>query len=140
MITRMQTQMQGGIVKNSKALELRSCSNCWVCEGWTEHRFSYTPGRSDDNPDHDIYKPIKLHLDIDHFEGDLMTASDNNESIYEVYRMLPPGPHRYFYSIDGKVVVAKDQHTTKKKEKHQKKLMLDLTKTKFPPLEEVRES
>jgi hypothetical protein len=131
--------MQGGIVKNSKALELQSNSNCWICEGWTEHHFKFIPGRSDNNPDHDIYKPINLHLDIDHFEGDLMTANDN-ENVYEVYRMLPPGPHRYFYSIDGKVVVAKDQHTTKKKEKHLKKLMLDLTKTKFPTLEEVRES
>lgn len=71
-LTRMQDEMQGGIVKDSRALGLKECTNCWVCEGWTEHRFTYLPGQSDDNPNHDEFKPIKLHLDIDHFEGDLM--------------------------------------------------------------------
>lgn len=108
----MQSDMKGGIVKNKKALELESTSNCWICEGWTEHHFTYIPGRSDNNPDHDIYKPIKLHLEIDHYEGDLMMQSDHSELLYEVYRMLPPGPHRYFYSVDGNPVVAKDHPKT----------------------------
>lgn len=132
----MQDEMQGGIVKDSRALGLKECTNCWVCEGWSEHRFTYLPGQSDDNPNHDEFKPIKLHLDIDHFEGDLMMAGATNEKEYEVYRMLPPGPHRYFYSIDGKVSVAKDQETTTKKEKHEKKLYLDLSKLVIPEAED----
>ena len=66
------SSMLGGTVRDTRSLGLHVHSNCWVCEGWTEHRFVYKPGKSDDNPNHDIFKPIKLHLDIDHFEGDLM--------------------------------------------------------------------
>lgn len=130
--------MKGGIVKNKKALELASNSNCWICEGWTEHHFKYIPGRSDDKPDHDIYKPIKLHLEIDHYKGDLMMQTDTSELQYEVYRMLPPGPHRYFYSNDGNPVIAKDlPKTSTKAEKKPKKLMLNLEKTKWPTEEEI---
>ena len=123
--------MQAGIVKDSRALKLKKVSNCWICEGWSEQHFTYTPGKSDDNPNHDEFKPIKLHLDIDHFEGDLMTT-EADEKVYEIYRMLPPGSHRYFYSVDGKVSVAKDQNQTSKKEKKEKKLFLDMSKLVIP--------
>lgn len=97
-----------GIVRNSKALELSSNSNCWICEGWTEHRFTYEPGRSDNNANYDEFKPIKLHLAIDQFEGDLMVRANDSDQVHEVYRMLPPGEHRYFFSIDGQPIVAKE--------------------------------
>ena len=42
--------------------------------------------------------------------------------------MLPPGPHRYFYSVDGQPRVAKEQHKTTKKDKREKKLFLDTSK------------
>ena len=100
------SSMLGGVVTDSRALELQAHTNCWVCEGWAEHRFTYKPGVSDDNPNHDIFKPIKLHLDVDHFEGDLMMQDEEDESVYEVYRMLPPGPHRYYYTVDHKVKIA----------------------------------
>ena len=136
-MTRMQNDMKSGIVRSSKALQLQSSSNCWICEGWTEHHFTFTPGRSDNNPNHDIYKPIKLHLEIDEYNGDLMMQGDN-EKVYEVYRMLPPGDHRYFFSVDGSPVVARDQKKTKeKKEKLPKRLFLNLEKTKWPTEEEI---
>jgi len=49
-------------------------------------------------------------LDLDHFEGDLMMLQDEaaHHKVYDVTRMLPPGTHRYFYSVDGKVKVAKE--------------------------------
>ena len=97
------------MIHDSRALELKKVTNCWVCEGWSEQRFTYKPGVSDDNPNHDEFKPIKLHLDIDHFEGDLMLQTEEGSiKEYEIYRMLPPGPHRYFYSVDGKVKIAED--------------------------------
>ena len=101
-------------------------SNCWICEGWAEHHFTYEPGVSDNNPNHDPFVPIKLHLDIDHFEGDLMIGQEEvgedgqikelkegeepeDPKVYEVHRMIPPGTHKYFYTIGGIVSVAKDQ-------------------------------
>ena len=66
------SSLKGGVIRDTKSLELQVNSNCWICEGWGEHHFKYAPGISDDNPEHDSFLPIKLHLDIDHFEGDLM--------------------------------------------------------------------
>jgi len=40
-------------------------SNCWVCEGWTQVKFCFEPGVSDDTKEHDPLKGIKLHLEID---------------------------------------------------------------------------
>jgi NLR family CARD domain-containing protein 3 len=52
-------------------IDLQACSNCWICEGWTDVRFEWTPGLSSD----DIIKddlPFFLHLEIDNYEPDLM--------------------------------------------------------------------
>lgn len=45
-----------------------------------------------------------------------MMVDEANERVYEVYRMLPPGPHRYFFTIDNKLKIAQEQETTSKKE------------------------
>ena len=129
----MQEDIAIGGVRTQGSMKLSKHSNCWLCEGWTEKRFTYEPGRSDNNPNHDEFKPIKLHLDIDHFGGDLMMKSENGGREYEVYRMLPPGSHRYFFSIDGEPVVAQEQtRTDSMEQKPEKKLLLDLTKLEIP--------
>jgi len=48
--------------------------------------------------------------------------------VYEVYRMLPPGEHRYFFSVDGTPSVAKEQRRAKQAKKKEKKLYLDMEK------------
>lgn len=127
--------MKGGVIRDTRSLELKVNSNCWICEGWSEHHFQYLPGKSDDNPNHDNFIPINLHLDIDHFEGDLMMLQDEGaeQKVYDVYRMMPPGPHRYFYSVGGKVKVAQDQDKTTSQVKKIKKPMLDMSKLVIPP-------
>lgn len=100
--------MQAGIVTDTRVFELQAFSNCWICEGWSEYRFTFEPGVSDGNTDHDPYMPIKLHLEIDRFQPDLLLPSKENKSIYEVYRMLPPGSHKYYFSVGNQVVIAKD--------------------------------
>ena len=37
----MHEEIKVGVVRNQKALELSAHSNCWICEGWTEHRFTF---------------------------------------------------------------------------------------------------
>ena len=106
----MPTNLKAGRVKDSRKVELNSVTNCWICEGWSQHHFKYIPGVSDDQPNHDPFEPINLHLDIDHFEKDLMTPDDDDEpKFYEVYRMLPPGQHKYFYSVGTTLQIARDQ-------------------------------
>ena len=52
--------------------------------------------------------PIRVHLSIDQFDGDLMMKTDEPSLEYAINRMLPPGMHRYFYSVDGEPCVAQD--------------------------------
>jgi len=33
---------------------------------------------------------------------------DEHHKLYEVFRMLPPGTHKYFYTKGVQIVVAKD--------------------------------
>ena len=84
-------------------------TNCWICEGWSEHKFTYQPGVSDNTKEeHDPFVPINLHLDVDHFEADLMVSEEINPQLYYVYRMLPPGQRKYFYTVGGNIQIAND--------------------------------
>lgn len=64
--------------KNKIAADLKISENCWICEGWNQVNFRYTPGISDKTIDldkgeaHDIHIPINLHIDSDNFLADLM--------------------------------------------------------------------
>jgi hypothetical protein len=53
--------------------------------------------------------PINLHLEIDRFKPDLMLPSKENKKVYECIRMLPPGNHRYYFTVGGDVRTAQDQ-------------------------------
>ena len=89
-LTRMQSDLKGGVIKDSRKVALQAVSNCWICEGWSEHLFTYQPGISDDNPGHDPFVPINLHLDIDHFEADLMLPDEENPRLYTIFLRLDP--------------------------------------------------
>jgi hypothetical protein len=65
MLTRLPEDLISGKIKNPRSIQLQHNSNCWICEGWTQVKFTYEPGVSDENADHDPFKPIKLHLEID---------------------------------------------------------------------------
>jgi hypothetical protein len=104
----MQKHMHGGVVTDTNVFALRAFSNCWVCEGWAEYRFTFTPGVSDNQPIHDPYVPINLHLEVDNFKPDLMLPSKTNSNVYECYRMLPPGAHRYYFTVGKELKVANE--------------------------------
>jgi NLR family CARD domain-containing protein 3 len=65
--------------------------NCWICEGWTECKFEF---RSQ------IFGgEVYLHIAFDGYQPDLMLQS--SAGMYQTYRMIPPGVHRYFFSFNG---------------------------------------
>jgi len=114
-MTRIGQDLETAKVRNSRALELQVNSNCWICEGWTQVYFEYEPGKSDDSTEpHDPFVPIKLHLDIDQYKGDLMIPKENDQRVYHCYRMLPPGTHQYFFTVGTEIIVALDQQKTNK--------------------------
>ena len=38
------SSLKGGVIRDTRSLELKVNSNCWICEGWSEHHFKYLPG------------------------------------------------------------------------------------------------
>ena len=66
--------------------------NCWICEGWSEFRFELRiPSK--------IGAEVNLHFDFDEFAPDLMPST--NAGVYSIYKMVPPGTHYYFMSVNG---------------------------------------
>uniref|UniRef100_A0A0G4FCU0 Uncharacterized protein n=1 Tax=Chromera velia CCMP2878 TaxID=1169474 RepID=A0A0G4FCU0_9ALVE len=78
------------------ALSYRSASlhypekTCWVCGGWTEVCFEYTPGLS--GPD---CKDLFLLLDLDDMEPVPLRRKDGGKGEgFEIWRMIPEGSGR----------------------------------------------
>ena len=67
---------------------------CWVCEGWSEKRFSWKVGVS--GQDH--REPAYIHFDFDEYRPWLLAKSDN---AFSLWKMVPPGKSYYFYSFGG---------------------------------------
>ena len=62
-----------------------------------------------------------------------MMPDENNPKLYELWRMLPPGKHKYFYSVGNIIQVAKDQPQGDGTDKNlQKPEFLDLTRLELP--------
>ena len=49
-------------------------------------------------PQH-IGAEVYLHFDFDDYKPDLMVSA--NAGVYSCYRMIPPGTHHYFMSVNG---------------------------------------
>lgn len=79
-----------------------SFQHCWICEGWSEHKFVWTIGKSGKTL---IKEPVYIHFDFDEYRPWLMNKLvDNDEgdaSVYYLYHMIPPGKSSYFYSFGG---------------------------------------
>lgn len=72
---------------NEVQQQIDAHNNCWICGGWTEVEFQYTPGISDDRIDlsageeHDQYIPMNLQLDCDNFTGDLLAPQPKGATV-----------------------------------------------------------
>jgi len=43
LFTRLQPHLKQGTVTNKHLIALQAASNCWICEGWSEFQFDFTP-------------------------------------------------------------------------------------------------
>lgn len=59
--TRLTPDLNLGKIKSKQKIKLSACSNCWICEGWTEVKFEFTPGISSEIP-HNPEEPIYVHV------------------------------------------------------------------------------
>lgn len=54
-----------------------------------------------------------------------MLRANTSDYVYEVYRMLPPGAHSYYFSINGEPVLAKEQLQKSCKKMAEEKMYLN---------------
>jgi hypothetical protein len=105
--SRITPELQTGKVKSKEKIKLSACSNCWICEGWTEVKFEFTPGISSNVP-HDPDKPLYLQISSDDYEKDLMLPDPEKSGTYSSLRMVPPGETSFYFSFGEKTIVADD--------------------------------
>lgn len=101
--TRIAPHLQSGVITDKRVLELKPTANCWICEGWSQVRFSWRSAHKLEET-----STVYLHLEIDRFEGDFMEQSKTDPLQYSLLRMLPPGSQRYFFSVDDEPFVDPD--------------------------------
>lgn len=83
--------------------KIRSKNNCWICEGWREVKFEFTPKE----PIADFNSHlVKLHLSFDNYRPfDMLYVNGT----FEIVRMCPPGEVHYFFTIDTVPVIQEDK-------------------------------
>jgi len=91
-------------VRDTNRIAMNAVSNCWICEGWSEVQFDFSPKE----PVDELTEPVKLHLCCDGYEGGLLqldaekTEAANEKAtkghkdgppkqVFATARMLPPG-------------------------------------------------
>ena len=81
-------------------IKLKAYSNCWICEGWTQMKFTFISGvtiprevAEDEN--------VFIHLSFEDYIPDYMIPE--GKGTYCSIRMVPPGSLHYFYTIGDKV-------------------------------------
>lgn len=112
-MTRIPDDLHSGKIHDLNIIRLQIHSNCWLCEGWTPHEFEFGSGLNIDE-----FAMVKIHIEIEDFKGDLMERVD--DSLYKITRMLPPGTHRYFFTVKNELRISDEA----KKESTQVKLVL----------------
>ena len=95
---RMNTEYDIRKTKYDSIRKIRGKSNCWICEGFREIQFEYTPEEPILDPDNHL---VKLHLDFDEYKPFDMIY---NGTKYQIIRMCPPGEVKYFFTVDTKPV------------------------------------
>jgi Leucine-rich repeat (LRR) protein len=82
----------------------RPTTNCWLCEGWSEVEFLYTPSST---PRLLIY----LHLSFESYTPYQLTESPDR--VYREYRMCPPGEVRFFFTEGNTQKISSNYQTYK---------------------------
>ena len=79
-------------------MKIRGRNNCWICEGFREIQFEFTPEEPIPDPGNHL---VKIHLDFDGYKPFDMIY---NGTKYQIIRMCPPGEVKYFFTFDTKPV------------------------------------
>ena len=81
--------------------------HCWLCEGWSEVQFQWTPGRSGSGS----RRGVSLCLASEGWKPHKMNWNEKNK-IWTLHLVLPPRTHRYMFALDEGFEFASDFPTT----------------------------
>jgi hypothetical protein len=82
-------------------LYLKSASNWWICEGWTQASFKFDPYSWNNPPDKELTSKdsVFIHLSIENYQPDSMSIGKNKH--FYITRMVPPIGFNYYFTING---------------------------------------
>lgn len=46
-----------------------------------------------------------IHFDFENFKGHSLTQDQDNPKLHTIWKMLPPGQHYYYFSVNGVIVI-----------------------------------
>lgn len=107
------TRIVGAISKVQGREKWALRNSCWICSRWREQRFKFemTPEIFNEKKQNIGPPFVKLLTSFDNWLAENMTAPLNTKEnieagkvdyCYNLYRMVPPGEHFYFFSVqDG---------------------------------------
>ncbi len=75
--------------------KIRGKNNCWICEGWKEVKFKYTPPNNNNININDA--TCKVYLNFEGYKPYLMNLKKN---IFVCYRMCPPGLLNFYFTMN----------------------------------------
>ncbi|CAI2371034.1 unnamed protein product [Moneuplotes crassus] len=104
--SRISPDLRTGMAKKDRKYSLHAYSNCWICEGWTEVRFEWrlNPDQSDKNK----RNRIKIHLSCDNYEPDKLRKDPNDNTLYSLCRMVPPGEIKFYFTVNDVKMVSNE--------------------------------
>ena len=102
-------RLQAGTVPHDKVGNI-SKTNCWICEGWQEYWFEFTPGISTNEPIN-LESPLYLNWEVDEYKEDMLLHDSGRSGTFVSYRMLPPTKQNYYFTSEEKVLTAFDQES-----------------------------
>ena len=75
--------------------KIRGKNNCWICEGWKEVKFKYTPPNNNNINLSDA--TCKVYLNFEGYKPFLMNLKKN---LFVCYRMCPPGSLNFYFTMN----------------------------------------
>jgi len=78
LFSRINPSLEMGTRRSSQSIKLKSNSNCWICEGWSEFQFEFEAPYWVDV----AYTPVKLHISCDDFKGELLELDQQASRAY----------------------------------------------------------
>lgn len=81
--------------------EVKISSNCWICEGWTEHYFSIESKNCNIPMQFNHHSNVYIHFNSNNYQPLLMNFVDSNTQKWYFWKTISGDVIKYYFSLDG---------------------------------------